>query len=239
MKKQNWNNRKFSLLATLLVFPFLAACGGDDDDGGKKSTSNSSSGSGSSGGGQIVVCFALILVSGNDDCASSGSSSSSSGSSGGGTSGGTIIDPYTLSSSVQYVTNDEVEPNDDRSNANALNILTTWSPDGFIANGSVNGLTDTNDYYSMIRPSTRHFRFVLCADGSNLCNDYGEIDSLTAYIDVLDTSGSVIASSQAADRNLVEPLLDAGLLYYVRIVAGDTMGSSVAYQLTAHEFEPN
>lgn len=226
MKKQDWNNRKLSLLATFLVLPFLTACGGGDDNDKASNSSTNNSSTGTSVGG-AVLCVAVILTSGNDSCASSGGSSGSSS------------DPHALRRGVKYVVNDEVEPNDDRSNANALNILLTTEPDGFVAYGAVNDVSDQHDYYTLARPSTRHFRFVLCADGSNLCNQYGEIDSLTAYIDILDSTGNVIASSQAADRNLVEPLLSAGLPYFVRVVAGDTVGSTVAYQLTAHEFEPN
>jgi len=227
MLNRNRKNNRIALFATLVIFPFLAACGDDDDKGGAKSATNSSSGSSV---GTALLCVAIVLTSGNDSCASSGGSSSSGGS--GGTS-----DPHALNRSVQYAINREVEPNNDRGNANVLVIPLTALPDGFVAEGSVNDLSDDADYYTMARPNTRHFRFVLCSDGSRLCNQYGEIDSLTAYIDVLDSSGNVIASSQAAERNLVEPLLYAGLPYFVRVVAGDTMGSAIDYRLTAHEFE--
>ena len=219
-------NRKFALLATLAVTTLLTACGGGDDDG-KSSNSSANNSSTGIGVGGALLCVAIVLTSGDDSCASSGSSSSSGGTS----------DPHALFSGVKYVLNYEVEPNNDRSNANALNMIKSPEPDAFIAFGGVNDQSDPHDYYTLARPATRHFRFVLCADGSNQCNQYGEIDSLTAYIDILDSTGNVIASSQAAERNLVEPLLHAGLPYFVRIVAGDAMGSTVAYQLTAHEFE--
>jgi hypothetical protein len=231
MKKQNWNSNKLALLATFLVLPFLAACGEGGDDGGKKASNDSvTTSSSGSGVGTGLLCFALILTSGDDGCASSAGSGSS----------GSTNDPHALNRSVRYVLNAEVEPNDDRSNANVLNFLRSSLPDGYTAAGAVNSASDTVDYFTKAPIATRHFRIVLCADGSSMiCNQYSEIDSLTAYIDVLDSTGNVIASSQAADRNLVEPLLHAGTQYFVRVVAGDTMGSTVAYQLTAHEFEPN
>lgn len=226
MTTRTSKNRKFALLATLAITTLLTACGGGDDNDKPSNSSVNNSSTGTSVGGALL-CVAVVLTSGNDSCASSGSSS-------GGSS-----DPHALNRNVQYVLNHEVEPNDDRSNANALNFLKTTAPDGFIVYGAVNDSFDHRDYFTLAPAATRHFRFVLCPDGSNYCTQYGEIDSLTAYIDVLDSTGNVIASSQAAERNLVEPLLHAGLPYFVRVVAGDTMGSTVAYQLTAHEFEPD
>jgi len=52
-----------------------------------------------------------------------------------------------------------------------------------------------------------------------------------------DSNGSVIVSSQAATRNFVSTRINAGLTYYVRVAAGDTMASTVGYKLMAQEFE--
>jgi len=98
-------------------------------------------------------------------------------------------------------------------------------------------VSDQADTYSFSRRMGRNFRFKLCSFGQRTCNEYGEIDTITAYIDVLDSNGNVIVSSQAAPGNLIETRIQAGLTYYVRVVAGDTMGATVSYHLTANEFE--
>ena len=58
-----------------------------------------------------------------------------------------------------------------------------------------------------------------------------------SYIDILDSNGRVLVSSQAATRNFVSTEIDAGLTYYVRVAAGDTMTSTVGYTLMGQEFE--
>ena len=224
MFERSHRHNRIALLATLVIFPFIAACGDEEND----KSQNASSNSGSNTGG-VLLCIAYLLVSGNDECLTLGSSSSGSTEGTGGTSG--------LNSSVRYVLNPEYEPNNDWMNANALMIETSPSPDGFSADGAVSDVSDQLDTYSFARRNSRYFRFKLCSDGRRLCNEYGEIDTLTAYIDVLDSYGNVLASTQAGPRNFLETPINAGLTYYVRVVAGDTMGATVLYHLTAHEFE--
>jgi hypothetical protein len=84
---------------------------------------------------------------------------------------------------------------------------------------------------------SRNFRFKLCAPEQFQCTEFGEIDTLTAYIDILDSNGNVLVSSQAATRNFVSARIEAGLTYYVRVAAGDTMATTVTYKLMAQEFE--
>ncbi len=231
MFKHTYRQNKIALLAIVAILPFIAACG---DEGNDKSR-NTSSNSGSSSGG-LLICFAYLLVSGNDECLTSGSSSSSGSTGGTGGTGGTS-GTSGLNSSVHYVLNPEYEPNNDTMNANVLMIGLTPSPDGFSADGAVNDVSDPRDTYSFARRNSRYFRFKLCSDGQRICSEYGEIDTLTAYIDVLDSFGNVLASTQAGSRNFLETPINAGLTYYVRVVAGDTMGVTVSYHLTAHEFE--
>jgi hypothetical protein len=228
MIKRTYKRNKNALLAMLAIFPLISACG---DEGNDKSGNTSSNSDSNSGG--ILLCIAYLLVSGNDECLSSGSSSSSGGTGSTGGTGGT----GGLSSSIRYVLNPEYEPNNSSMNANALMIESSPSPDGFSADGAVSDVSDQLDTYSFARRNSRYFRFKLCSDGQRLCNEYGEIDTLTAYIDVLDSYGNVLASTQAGPRNLLETHISAGLTYYVRVVAGDTMGATVSYHLTAHEFE--
>ena len=113
----------------------------------------------------------------------------------------------------------------------------TPAPDGFSVDGDIHDVSDQSDTFSFSRRNGRNFRFKLCSLGQRTCNQYGEIDTLTAYLDVLDSNGNVLASSQAAPRNLIETRIQAGLTYYVRVVAGDTMATTVSYHLTANEYE--
>jgi hypothetical protein len=209
-----WN--RIALLATLAVFPLFAACGGEE-----AGESGKSSGDSGNGLGGTLVCIAYLLVSGNDECLTSVSSSSSGSS----------------SNAVRYVLNNEFEPNDDWLNANPLVMESSPSPDGFIVDGDLSDASDLSDTFSFARKTARNFRFKLCSSGHHNCNEFGEIDTLTAYIDILDAYGNVLASSQAASRNLIETRIEAGITYYVRVVAGDTMAATVSYHLTANEYE--
>ena len=216
MFKHTYRANRIALLVTLAVFPLIAACGGEE-----KAGSGNSSGNSGSGAGGALVCIAYLLVSGNDECLSSVTSSSSGSS----------------SNAIRYLINVEFEPNDDWLNANPLVMESSPAPDGFSADGDIHDVSDQSDTFSFVRKSARNFRFKLCSLGQRTCNEYGEIDTLTAYIDVLDSYGNVLASSQAAPRNLIETRIEAGMTYYVRVVAGDTMVTTVSYHLTANEYE--
>ena len=222
MFKSAYRKNGMGLLAAMAAFSLLAACGGGEGGGGDNSSASSTGNSGGSAGGTLV-CIAYLLVSGNDDCLGYGSGSSSSlgGFSGGG----------------RYVINHDLEPNNDWVNSNNLIIEHTTSPDGFIVDGDINDVSDVADMFSFARHTGRNFRFKLCAPGQNQCTEYGEVDTLTAYIDILDSNGSVLVSSQAASRNFASTRIDAGVTYYVRVAAGDTMASTVGYKLMAQEFE--
>jgi hypothetical protein len=205
-------------LAAIIVLSLLAACGEGDDE--------SAASSGEDSGlnlGAALACFAYLLVSGNDECIGYGSSSPSS-------SGG-------FSSGTRYVINPDVEPNNDWLTSNHLIIENTASPDGFTVDGEISDVTDVADTFSLARRTSRNFRFKLCAPSQFQCTEYGAIDTLTAYIDILDSSGRVVASSQGASWNFVSTRINAGVTYYVRVAAGDTMAATVGYKLMAQEFE--
>jgi len=219
-KHTQWQKR-ISLLAILAISPFFAACGGEEGD----KDSSSSSASGGSNVGGVLVCFAYLLVSGDDECldyigsSSSGSSSSSDGS-------GSVI---------KFRSFDEYEPNNDWLNANIVVFPKTTDRDGFIMDGDVHDALDQADVFTFTRTFLRYHEFRLCSDGQKYCNEYGEIDTLTAYIDILDQSGRVLASSQASDSNFLRLELAGGVPHYVRVVAGDTMATRVQYHLVGHE----
>ncbi len=214
-KRTQWQ-KTISLLAILAISPFFAACGGEE--GGEDSSSSSASGGSNVGG--ALVCFAYLLVSGNDECLDYiGSSSSSVGS-----SGVIVFRPI-----------DEYEPNNDWLNANIVEFPKTTDRDGFIIDGDVHDALDQADVFTFTRTFLRYHAFRLCSDGQKYCNEYGEIDTLTAYIDILDQSGRVLASSQASDSNFLRLELAGGVPHYVRVVAGDTMATTIQYHLVGHE----
>jgi hypothetical protein len=207
-------------MAVIIVLALLAGCGEGEDDGASAVDPAGNSGIGIAG---ALACFAYLLVSGNDECVGYGASSPSS-------LGG-------FSAGARYVINYDVEPNNDWLSSNHLFIDHTTSPDGFIIDGQISDVTDVADTYSFARRTGRNFRFKLCAPSQNQCTEYGAIDTLTAYIDILDASGRVMASSQGASWNFVSTRINAGVTYYVRVAAGDTMAATVGYKLMAQEFE--
>ena len=52
---------------------------------------------------------------------------------------------------------------------------------------------------------------------------------------MLDQDGNIIKSSVDDGTNFGRMRIEAGITYYVRVVAGDTMGASIGYTLTAYE----
>ena len=215
-KRTQWQ-KTISLLAILSISPLFAACGEEDDN--DNSSSSTSGGSGLGGG---LLCIALLLISGDDECLSyiSSSTPSTSGNSG---------------NVIKFRSFDEYEPNNDRLNANIVQFPKTTDRDGFIVDGDVHDALDQADVFTFTRTFLRYHAFRLCADGRMFCDQYGEIDTLTAYIDVLDQSGRILASSQASDSNYLRLQLAGGMAHYVRVVAGDTMATTVQYHLVVHE----
>lgn len=217
---------RVSMLAVLFVSLAVAACGGEESGGGD-SKSSGSGGSGGSGSGGTVICFAYLLVSGNDDCLSQVGTSS-----GGSTSSTPTVPSSTPIAFRQF---DEYEPNNTIANANWVDFPKTTDRDGFIADANVNSASDTADIFAFARTFRRYHAFRLCSHGQKFCNEYGEIDTLTAYIDLLDQSGRVLASTQASSSNYLRVQLAGGVPYYARVVAADTMGARVQYHLLVHE----
>ena len=222
MFEHTQRRRTISLVIILSICPYLAACGGEDEgDGG--TTSSASDGIGLGG---HLACFAYLLVSGNDECLSYIGSSPSSGSSGSASGSGAVI---------MFRPIDEYEPNDDWLNANPVDFPRTTDRDGVIIDGAVHDVLDRADVFTFTRTFLRYHAFRICSNGQKYCDESGEIDTLTAYIDVLDQSGRILASSQANDVNFLRLELAGGVPFYVRIVAGDTMATTVRYHLVVHE----
>ena len=233
--------KNLSKLAVLSVFPIIAACGGgggEEDSSGSTSSGSGSTSSGGGGLGYAVVCFATLLVSGNDDCVTAAVSGGSSGSVNSGGSSPPTPPPPTSGGSdntIGILGNVEVEPNNDLINANPVAFAGSTGKVGFYVDGTVDDVSDQADFFTFVRSRAREFRFQLCPPGVMICEQSGSIDTLTAYIDVLDQDGNVILSTQAAKSNVDIMSIDAGISYYVRVVAGDTMATTIGYRLTAYE----
>jgi hypothetical protein len=213
-------------LAVLAVCPLFAGCGGGGGDGPAPSNDDDSSGPG------LVTCIILILATGENVCEESSNSSP--------TSLSQASSPLAPSSALLLQQNEEFEPNGDLVNANLPSYPVRTSPDeaiGWYVTGSVNDVTDIADAFAFTPSQTRKYVLTLCPPGSSACNGDTGIDTLTAFFRVLDQDGKVLLTSEAdSDKgNEQRMTLDAGVLYYLTVDAGDTMGVTVDYRLFAHE----
>ena len=236
MFTQSGRNRKFALAAILAILPLFAACGGDDD-GDAETEYNFIDNSSDFGN-----CYSWADY--YDDPATCGNSTSSGGSTGstGGSStpptGSGTTTPPPSGSGVAELINDELESNDTLANANIMSYPTRSASIpyiGWVAKGSISDMNDDVDYFSFTAPLGRDYTIRLCPPSGSPCNGTTGIDTLTVFFELLDQDGTVLLSSQAAPTNAYEVAIDAGVVYYVRIMAGDTMGSTVSYNFQAYE----
>ena len=237
--------KKRTFLALSACLLALTGCGGGDDEGGNSSAANSSGGGSSLGG--VLLCVALVLTSGDDSCVtaavsgSSGSSSSGSSSSGSsGDSGGSSGSPPTAeNNSIYLADNNEMEPNNELINANVPQFAIRPDPNdqtGWMVNGSANDANDTRDAFALTPHRSYYYWIALCPPGDvAACSGPIGMDPLTLFWRLLDQDGNEIASSQGAFSNKTRVTLDAGVMYYIVVDAGDTMGTDVAYKIKAFE----
>ena len=212
----------------LSVCTILVACGGESDE--ESVAESPASGGGS--GGALLVCFAYLLISGDDECLSSASSSSSSSSSSG---SGSSTNTVSSDDVIMFRPIDEYEPNDDWLNANVVTFPKTTDRDGFIIDGEVRDEIDPADVFAFTRTFLRYHAFRLCWDGDRFCDETGEVDTPTAFIEILDSAGNIVASTLGSDTNYLRLELAGGVAHYVRVVANDTMGAPFRYHLAVHE----
>ena len=228
--------RKSAPAAILAILPLFAACGGDSADDAETEyelIDNSSN---------YSTCTSWIDY--YDDPANCGNSGSSGGSAGSGSGSPTpptgtgSTTPPPSGSGVAALINDELESNDTLANANIMSYPTrsgSITHIGWVANGSISDMNDAADYFSFTAPFGRDYTIRLCPPSGSPCNGSTGIDTLTAYFELLDQDGTVLLSSQAGPTNAFEMAIDAGVVYYVRVMAGDTMGSIVSYNFQAYE----
>jgi hypothetical protein len=139
---------------------------------------------------------------------------------------------YPLISGLAY----DVEPNDSISTASAASIPTPEVPEqrvGFLVNGTINTLTDGVDTYAFTAARSRTFVFALTDR-----DPHGILDVAIAYYSVVDQFGTVLLSSQGDTlfgngQQLMQ--IDAGVLYYVMVVAEDTVNEEQKYTLRVSE----
>ena len=134
----------------------------------------------------------------------------------------------------------DTEPNNSISTPGqaSLNSRLPSGRGGFAVNGSFNSSSDPADVFIFTLTASGNIEFTLCFMDSSCSNSAGNrIDVGTAYISVLDQDGAVIWSAiDGPDSgNIQEFWLDAGVPYYVMVVAADTMGSDLAYRLKVVE----
>jgi len=231
--------RKLLILAASAGLLGIAGCGGSDDE-------EESASAGGSSLGLFLLCVTEVLTTGNDACAeaaassggSTGGGSTGSGSGGGSAGGGSGSGGSTTNSHIYLMPNDEMEPNDDLINANIPRFATRADPNdqtGWIVDGAANDLDDMRDAFAVTPRRAFRYRISLCPPEGVSCQDSVGLDPLTLFWRVLDQDRNEIASSQAAISNKSFVNLEAGLIYYVVVDAGDTMGATVGYRLFVYE----
>ena len=231
MFTQSGRIKKFAKVVILATLPLFAACGGEE---GETETEyefvdNSSN---------DFICYSSIdyyndpaTCGGTYPISGSGNSTPPPNVTGG-------MTPPPSGSGIAALLNDEIEANNTFANANIMSYPTRTASIthiGWVANGSISDMNDVADYFSFTAPIGRDYTIRLCPPSGSPCSGTTGIDTLTAFFELLDQDGNVLLSSQAAATNAYEMAIDAGVVYYVRVMAGDTMGSTVSYSFQAFE----
>ena len=134
--------------------------------------------------------------------------------------------------------NDEIEPNNELINSNVPQFAIRTDPNdqtGWIVSGSANDVDDMRDAFALTPRRAYRYRISLCPPGERACENVIGMDPLTLFWRLLDHDGNEIMSSQGASSNKANVELDAGLIYYVVVDAGDAMGVDVEYKLYVFE----
>ena len=132
----------------------------------------------------------------------------------------------------------DVEPNDSISTASVASFRILHDPEllvAFYVEGTINNLTDGVDTYAFTATRSRTFVFQLCGGTfADRCRD-GVLDVAIAYFSVLDQFGNVLLNSQGNSVNYQLMRIDAGVLYYVSVIAEDIVNENQTYTLTVRE----
>ena len=251
---ENIRNTRFTGIAVMLLMAlFVTACGGGGGGDGEptQAAPPQSSGPGPTEKGGVLCELAAILFGGecigidnippcDDDpfnnpfgvggpCTPSAPTNSTSGS-GSSSGGSTWITP-----TVHGM--DDTEPNNSISTPTQVSLnsrVQNGGRGGFFVDGMFNSSTDPADVFIFTLAAPANIEFSLCFTDSRCSTNPGNrIDVGTAYISVLDQFGDVIwsASNDPDTGNIQTFWLEAGVPYYLMLVAEDTMGSDLAYHL--------
>jgi hypothetical protein len=152
---------------------------------------------------------------------------STGASSGGGTSSGSGTGVSHSTNIAQYT---EYEPNSTLENANpvAFPSVSGDTVPGIKITGSVQDVSDVSDYFILTPNQSGRYAIYLCAD---TCTEH-PTDSMVA-ISVIDQFGMVIAENPLFEEStkMLTADLDAGLPYYVEVLAFDTGEQAYPYEL--------
>jgi hypothetical protein len=224
------STRKANIIITLAGILSLAACGGED--GGAAPAQDSG---GMSVGAAIVCGFLFIFVDGA--CVPSSGSGSSSGGTQPPATGTSPTDDGSQSTPPTWTigTVKEWEPNNTLGNAQPLNLPTPMSQDqnvGIYVTGTINDVNDLVDAYIVTVPVSKDYNFAICNRFLN-CDGGNTADVWQIFFRVLDQDGNVLLTTQADEigMNSATMYLDAGIVYYVTVHAGDTKTTDVPYRL--------
>jgi hypothetical protein len=207
----------------LAALPLFAGCGGGDD----ASVANNDD----TKGNNPLACILLFLVSGGAICSNSNDSPP-----------GELQaqDSAGLPSDSVLQENAEIELGADLANANLPAYAIRQSPEqkiGWYGVGSVNDVSDITDVYAFTPAQTSNYYLALCPPEGSACDYNSGIDTLTAFFRMLDQDGNVLLTSEAdsVNGNGLSTTLDAGVMYYVTVDAGDTMGARIDYRMIVAE----
>ena len=170
------------------------------------------------------------------------------GGSGSGSSGGPFP-PIGGEFSVFVTIRNEVEPNNDLTEADAHTLPTRGSAANYVGFGVIGAVDDTVDpvdYFVFTASRAHVFTVRMCPNMVGdlpSCAPFGTtelIDTSVAYFEVLDQSGTLLLSSQGdiAAGNFQEITLDAGIAYYLAVFAEDTVGATENYVIETVEKSP-
>ena len=136
-----------------------------------------------------------------------------------------------------------MEPNNDLINANVPLFAgfagngSTAQQTGWKVSGGIHDIDDLRDSFMLTPRRTYRYRVALCPPEGTSCQDQVGIDPFTVFWRVLDQDGNELLTSEVSASNKNFITLDAGVLYYVTVDAGDTMGVEVGYQLYVYELQ--
>ena len=232
-------SRKTLILAALALL--LVGCGGGGDDSAPSSQSTNTRSSGNSPAEQGVLNIICFIVSlGQPGCLDNDGISPPASSPQPNAPGCNGPDRCIEGSTSIYSSAFDIEPNNSIATASVVSLPAAQNFErrlGFVANGTINNLTDGVDTYAFTAARSRTFGLQICAPTPpDICRN-GSLDLSVAYFSVLDQFGNVLLSSRgdAVNGNYQQIHIDAGVLYYVMVLAEDTMNVDREYTLRVFE----